>query len=258
MISREPPSGAVAPLPLWPTVAAAYRLVLGNFVALMKLATLPFVLLLLINALATLLDPLAYSLAWEFGVELPWTMMAVGWLRHLLLAPGPEGAVFFPKLCPRHLRFLGYALLLSAIGLPLTLFAYPADYLALEGTQRTVIYWVLYLLIFYLSLRFSFVYAAVALDENYSLALAWRHTRGISFTLFLAVGLAAMLPWQICSYLLSVHLQPDSVMTVIAAFLWHAGLWLLEATYLAFVAVAFRTCTGWVPAPDPRMLERFE
>jgi hypothetical protein len=76
VISHEPPATAVAPLPFWPAVAAAYSLVSGNLGALAKACALPFVLLLLINSLATLLGPIGYAVVWEFGIEFPWTLMA--------------------------------------------------------------------------------------------------------------------------------------------------------------------------------------
>jgi len=258
MITHEPPSGAVAPLPLWATAAQGYRLVFGNLGTLARVAALPFVLFLLINHTATRLGPFGYSLVWEFGIELPWTLMAVAWLRVLLLGPASDDSVVFPRLRRRHLRFLGYALLLSALHLPLTFFADSADALALEGTQRTIVYWALYLLVLYASLRLSFVYAAAAVDESYSLAVAWRHTRGISFALFAVVGLGAMLPWHLFSWLLGEAIEADPGTAFALGLLWHAALWVLEALYLAIVAIAFRSCTGWVPAPDQRVLERFE
>lgn len=258
MITHEPPAGAVAPLPLWATAAQGYRLVLGNLGTLAKVAALPFVLFATINIMGTQLGPLGYKLVREFGAELPWTLMAVAWLRVLLLGPASGDSVVFLHPHRRHLHFLAYALLLSALHLPLTFFAYPADALALEGTQRSVVYWALYLLFLYVSLRVSFVYAAVAVDESYGLAIAWRHTRGISFALFIVVGLAAMLPWQLFCWVLGEAIEADPGTAFALGWLWHAALWVLEALYLAIIAIAFRSCTGWVPAPDQRVLERFE
>lgn len=258
MIHREPPPGAVAPLPFGPTVALAYRLVLANLAALAKLTALPFVLTLLIGHIAVYLDVLSSGLVWEFGLELPWCLMAVAWLRLLLLAPNRDDAVFFPKLRARHGRLLGYALALSVLFLPLTFFSPLADGLGLAETERNVVYWALYVVLLYVGLRFSFVYAAAAVDEPYSFAIAWRHTRAIAWPLFLAVGLTAMLPWHLFTLLLSHLAQGGAEAAFAAALLWHVGLWMLEALYLAFVVVAFRTCTGWVPAPDQAVLERFE
>ena len=201
MTNSAPPPAAIAPLPIWPTVAEAYRTLLANFGVLAKIAALPFVLLMVINALATQMGPLGYRLVWEFGIEIPWTLMAVAWLRHLLLAQRGAGAVFFPTIERRHLRFLGYALLLSIISLPLTLYPLLADALSLP--PGSFVFWVLYVAIFYLGIRFAFVYAAVAVDESYSLALAWRHTRAISMNLFVAIGVFAVLPWKLFDYLLN-------------------------------------------------------
>jgi hypothetical protein len=256
MIHREPPPGAIAPLPIWPTVAEAYRTLFANFGALAKIAALPFMLLMVINALATMLGPLGYRLVWEFGIEIPWTLMAVAWLRHLLLGQSASGVTFFPGVERRHFRFLGYALLLSVISLPLTFFPFVAD--ALSIAHRDIVFWVLYVVALYLGVRFAFVYAAVAVDETYSLALAWRHSRAIGTNLFVAIGVFAVLPWKLFDYLLNVGAQSDVGTFFAVALAWHVGLWLLEAIYLAFIAIAFRRCTGWVAAPDQSVLERFE
>lgn len=258
MISHEPPPGAVAPLSIWPTIVEAYRLVFSNLAALAKIAVLPFVLVVLLGGLGSFLGPFGQSMAWEFGIELPWTLMAVAWLRFLLLGPAAGDAAVFPHLRARHLRFLGYALVLSLINLPLTLLPYLSDGPDSEAAQRTLETWLLYAVILYIQLRFCFVYAAAAVDERYSLAHAWRHTRGISLTLFVAVGLAVALPWEAATWLLGQAMQANSAGAVAAWLLWHAGLWVLEALYLAFFVIAFRRCTGWVPAPDQGVLERFE
>jgi len=257
MIHQEPPPGAVAPLPFWPTVALAYRLVFRNLATLAKLAVLPFVLTLLIEGIASYLDVVGRGLVWEFGIELPWTLMAVAWLRVLLLA-STRDAVFFPKLRARHGRMLGYALALSVLYLPLTFFDPLAGGLGLDNGERDVAYWALYVVLLYIGLRFCFVYAAAAVDEPYSFAVAWRHTRAIAWPLFFAVGLMAMLPWQLATLFLTQLAQESAEAAFAAALLWQVALWLVEALYLAFVAIAFRTCTGWVPAPDQDVLERFE
>ena len=257
MIQAEPPSGAVAPLPLLPTVSEAYRLVFGNLGTLAKVTVLPFVLQFLITVLASLLDPVEVRLVWEFGAELPWTLMAVAWLRFLLLGATAGDVVIFPRLRARHGRFLIYALLLSIINLPLTFFHYLSEALGLDGAGATLAYWALFMPLFYLSLRFAFVYVTTAVDEPYSFAHAWRQTRGISFTLFAAIGLTVILPAEGIDWLLGLLRDTDSG-TFAALLLWHANMWLVEALYLAFCVVAFRTCTGWVPAADQGLLQRFD
>lgn len=260
MISYEPPSGTVAPLPLWPTIATAYRLVVANAAALAKFATLPFILQLIVVDLANLLEPPFDRIAWDAGLEVGWTLLGVAWLRHLLLMQSTKGR-FFPILTRRHLRFLGYSLLLAIIGLPVTFFPYLAESLPKDGYWQETVWWTLYLGGLYIALRFSFIYAAVAVDERYSLSLAWQHTRAISQNLFLAVGVATVLPWQIFNHLSPLLLnqlseQPEAVLLAYSL-IWNAALWLLQGTYLAVVVVAFREVTGWVPAPDPEVLERF-
>lgn len=257
MIGDEPPPGPVAPLSFGRTVSESFRLLSRNFSALAKVSAIPFVLTLLIGDLAPYLDPLTNRLVWDFGIELPWTLMAVAWIRHLLLESAGEARVF-PKLHRRQLRFLGYALLLSFIYLPLTLFPQIADFFSIQDADREIAYWALYIPLLYISLRLGFIYLAVAVDEAYSLRLAWQHTRGISLTLFLAVGLAVMLPWALFSQVFGLIPGADSPLFFIAAIAWYLGLWVVEGAYLAFLIVAFRRATGWVPKPDKAILERFE
>jgi hypothetical protein len=230
----------------------------GNLLALAKVSAVPFVIVMLISDLSALLDPLVYRFVWQFAIELPWTLMAVSWLRHLLLQTPTREVRIFPRPRRRHLRVLGYAVLLSCLYLPLTLFVPVADSLALDGLQREAFYWILYLPLLYLSLRFGFVFVAAAVDEGYGLALAWRHSRAIAFNLFLAVGLTAMLPWALFNTLYDFVAPLDPLLFVAAGLSWHVALWLVEGIYLAFLVVAFRRVTGWVPAPDPAILQRFE
>ncbi len=258
MIADEPPPGPVAPLYFGQTVAEGSRLLARNLPTLAKVSAVPFVLTLLLGHLTASLDPLASRLVWDFAIQLHWTLMAVAWVRHLLLGPAAGEARFFPRLQPQHQRFLGYALLLTCLFLPATLFSLIADVLALSEAERQVAYWALYAALLYLSLRFAFIYVAVPLEETYSLALAWRHTRGVSLALFLAVGLTVLLPWILFSYFLGLVAETDTLLTLVVSILWHVGLWIVEGAFLAFIVAAFRTTTGWVPRPDKAILERFE
>ncbi len=258
MIADEPPPGPVAPLYFGQTVAEGSRLLARNLPTLAKVSAVPFVLTLLLGHLTASLDPLASRLVWDFAIQLHWTLMAVAWVRHLLLGPAAGEARFFPRLQPQHQRFLGYALLLTCLFLPATLFSLIADVLALSEAERQVAYWALYAALLYLSLRFAFIYVAVPLEETYSLALAWRHTRGVSLALFLAVGLTVLLPWILFSYFLGLVAETDTLLTLVVSILWHVGLWIVEGAFLAFIVVAFRTTTGWLPRPDKAILERFE
>lgn len=257
MISRDPPPGAVAALLLGPTIAEAYRVLFANAGTLAKLAALPFILVLVAEWLMTQFDSVTGRFVWEFGVEVPWALFAVPWLRCLLLPPSQSKPSLLSALHPRYLRCLGYALLLSFLALPLTFYPEVSG-LPPEEPVYTLAYWALYAVVVYLGLRLSFVYPAVAADEAYSLALSWRHTGGISFTFFLAICLGALLPWYAFNYLLSLLPQENELIALAIALAWYAGFWLLEAIYLVFIAIAFRRCTGWIPAPDPSVLERFE
>ena len=82
MISHEPPHGAVAPLPVWPTIRDVYGLIVANAAALARIAALPFLLALLVSAVAVIAyhasqDITLYRLIIHFGTQLPWALMAV-------------------------------------------------------------------------------------------------------------------------------------------------------------------------------------
>lgn len=260
MISSEPPPAAVAPLPVWPTIAEAYRIFFRNFPVFAKLAAIPMVLSMGLWITSPLISAPFSGLLFEILTELPWTLLGVTWLRRILLLESGTKVAFFPKLGRRHLRFLGYSLLLIVIDLPLLLFPVLAEGDPAGNPFGSLAFWGIYLASIYLELRFAFVYVAVAADETYSLTLAWRHSRGQSLRLFLVVGIAVVLPWRLFNTLLeNIPLGPDNFGAALAVLVaWNLAFWVLQAGYLTLVALAFRTCTGWVPPPDRRLLERFE
>jgi hypothetical protein len=99
----------------------------------------------------------------------------------------------------------------------------------------------------------------VAAGESYSLALAWRHSAGSGLALFVAQFIVVFIPLILLSYL--AHVLAVIPHTFVQVLIWlasYAVMWPLEAAYLAILAVAFRTCSGWVPPPDKAIVERFE
>jgi len=96
---------------------------------------------------------------------------------------------------------------------------------------------------------------------RYSRRFAWCKSHNAALPLLVIFVAAVVLPSAAYAYgLNALSLEyADSVLLLYAFWvLWHAGTWAIEAVYVTFVAIAFRHCTGWVPAPDPRILERFE
>ncbi len=255
MIDNEPPREAIAPLQVWPTITEAYARLFGNIPTLLKLAAIPMALSMWIDIMTGPMEGPFARVVRAFLLELPWVLLGVAWLRQVLQVDEASKLRFFPVLQRRHLQFLLYSLLLSCIDLPLLF--YPVDGAAAEEPILQAAFWGLYLLTVYLEMRFAFVYVTTAVDENYSLGLAWRHSRGPALRLFLVICLAVLLPWRAFVFLLEGVAESDDV-AIFAWVFWHAGLWLLQAAYLTILAIAFRTCTGWVPPPDAKLLKRFE
>ena len=256
MIGEEPPKDAVAPLPVVPTIVETLRTVFGNLPLLATICAVPMLLSLLTDIATVFVEPPWAGLVRSFALELPWTLMGVVWLRWILQVDRAAGPGFFPALERRHLRFLGYSILLTCIDLPLMFFSTMTGDAAGEEPLLSVLFWAIYFVAVYVEMRFSFVYVAAAVDEKYSLGLAWRHSRGSHIGLFLALGLTVLLPWRLLNYVLEELSagQADLLLWL----LWHLGFWLAQALYLTVIALAFRICTGWVPAPDRRLIERFE
>jgi hypothetical protein len=256
VIRREPPPGAVAPLPLWPTVAEAFRLMAVNFGTLAKIAVVPFILGLAIDFMVPFVSAPWSDVLRHLLFNVAWTLFGVSWLRLLLLEDRGAGRAL-PRLAGRHRRFLNYALLLFILDLPLILgwHLFADDPTTPQFPALT--YWLFYVITVLVKLRFAFVFPAVAVDESYSLKLAWQHSRGPSLTLSAAIGLTVIAPVIGVSYAFTA-VSLDAHVLLLAWLAWHLFTWLVEAIYLTVVAVAFRTSTGWVPAPDQRVLERFE
>lgn len=256
MSSQEPPPGAVASLQLWPTVTEGLSLVLANLGPMAKLALWPLLLSMAADfALATTFwgSPL-YGVLKVLVLNLIWVLFAVAWLRLILLDDRKDLRVF-PLLTRVHRRFAFYTIIIALFDLVLQIGDDVLGTAAEDAAVPSLGYWLTFLAIAFVKLRFAFVYPAVATGESYSLALAWRHSAGAGPVLFGAQLVAVFVPLILLSYVilaLAAHLQ------LFAWILYYLLSWPLEAAYLAIVAVAFRRCTGWVPPPDNAIVERFD
>jgi len=257
MSESRPPPAAVAPLPLWPTLAACGRLLLHHAPALATAVGLPLLLNMATDFAVFPLEPPFSGIVKIAIYNLVWVLFAVTWVR-LLLLDDRGGLRFFPNLRQQHARVAGYALLLTLLDLPLPLLLHAQEGGAV-GEFPGPIYWIAYLVLGFIKLRLAFVYAAAAVGEAYGPGLAWRHSGGSAGTFFAAALIGVFLPvigltWVFC------NLPEDATQSTLLALwlLWHALGWLLEAFYLTLVVVAFRTCTGWVPPPNNAVAERFD
>ncbi len=271
---NQPPPQAVADLPVIETVVAAFPTTYGHPLLLLRAAGGAFIILAIgfilplawPNALTTLLSLFAPLVAYvHFGVN---------WYRLQLL--GPAGLVR-PALRwdGRHWRSLGYSVLFLVLMVFANLFLGVTLGLVVPfaGALTNVV-------VLYLLARFSFVFPALAVEEPYSLAFAWRHTQGQGLRLTTALLLAGIPLYIVLSLIVAQlfvmiigisasdiaalqaamgsgnapealeevfgSVPPESVFTVkvIVDALFMAVL----AVFFTIVATAFRICTGWVPA----------
>ena len=283
---NQPPPQAVANLPIMETVLAAFASVAGQLGLLAQAAKGAFVLLLGASLLSLALPGGGNVGFFMILISLAaTTIFGLNWCRVMLL--GPQG---LPRRSlswgQPHWRFLGFGLLLFLItmlaSIPLSIvgsvlasvfgMAPSAGDLgaALGLTFTLVLIGMLYVLG-----RLGFVFPAVAVEENYSLGLAWRHTAGQGFRLTAALFIAG-LPLVVAQLLLTdLLLQgllglsfsdmmptmplPDGSLPPAAppaagtppaepASLFAVIVFNLISVVINFLCIAFRTCTGWVPA----------
>ncbi len=277
--SSTPPPAAVRNVPVGETIRAAYGAVFGSLGLLLKAAALPFLLSIVVLFLAVMAgDNAVLSFVLTVVGFVPYTLFGVAWHRLTLLGPGRGAPVAFPAWRRRHWRFLGYVVAVTGL-----FYLLAAPILALGiGGQGTVIEGPRLLLMIamvlvgivglpYVLVRLSFVFPAVAVDENYTLKEAWVHTRGQGFRLLATLILTALpmliVVWLVGSLLGSLVLpeiaveggagSPEEALrqalsenaaTFALAQLVLAVLnYIVMALVVSAISIAFRLCTGWVP-----------
>jgi len=283
--SVPPPSSAVRPIDARATVRQAYDSVFGRAGLLVTAAAVPLMLSMAIEVLsfyghgaALLLTLLSF---------IPYTLFAVAWHRVTLLGPAAAAPRLMPSWSVRHWRFLGYSLAVMLISFLVWIPFGAAFGVILSRGQgmemspgQAGLLMILGLAVAlgfgYLSMRLSFVFPAVAVDENYRLTHTWAHTRGQGFRLLWTVILAAIpmvaVLW-ILGAALSAYLAPEvtgvggsrgapagedmrdfMATNPQAIFLAQIIISVVNYVFLAVVistiSIAFRTATGWVPEAD--------
>ena len=276
-VQDRPPEQAVARLPIVATVVSAFTVTYRDPVLLLRAAAGGLILIAAASAIFLVVPNAATMMLVLFIAPLAaYSHFGVNWYRIVLL--GPQGLVR-PSLRwdRRHWRVFGYALAINLatllVQVPLTLA------LPFLGT-------VIALGVFYVTARLSFIFPALAAEENYSLALSWRHTQGQGGVRLTVALLAAAIPLylllsivlgQIFAILIGVpvaaiaaagpgnpeiiaqiaaQISPVAVMAVVM--ISFALLMAVLAVLFAIVAIAFRTCTGWVPAGPQNLPDVFE
>ncbi|WP_420346108.1 hypothetical protein [Pelagibius sp.] len=279
MITSEPPQQATGPLPVATTIAEVYTALYRHAGSLLWCLSLPIALsiIFLVIVSTQIQSPSAYVL-WYLFLAVPTTMLGVPWLRLLLLGPAAQPLTVFSNFGERHWTFLKFNFLISLITLPLVFLQFWLEAGSL-GTAETapeggqplapfedeesthllsgdLIYWAVYLPLFYIQIRLSFVLPAVAVDEHYGFAESWRHTQPLAGRLFLIAVIAVLGPWLVWFY--SPSWSDSAGWQLIAFLFYHVTIFLHQAALFALLAFAFRSTTGWVPAADRNVLQRFE
>ncbi len=277
----SPPPSAIQRVPVGRTMRAAYAAVFGSLGLLVKAAILPFLLSLVVLALALMAGANAFlSFVLAIVGLVPYTLFGVAWHRLTLLGPAAGAPVVFPSWHRRHWRFIGYVMSMIGLSFLLTYFISVAGSgMVDDDAPGRVLLLILAVIavglaLSYMMMRVSFVFPAVAVDEDYGLANSWAHTRGQGFRL-LATLFVTALPmlvaiWAVSS-LLGVLLlpeiaasDPESGMSpeealrqalrnnaasfALAQLVLAALNYIFAALMVSVVSISFRLCTGWVPA----------
>lgn len=283
MSQTTPPPAAIEPLPISLTFYQAYGVVFSQLPAVFKAAALPFVLSIVIGLL-TLTAPASgfWNVVLTILGFVPYTIFGVAWHRLSLLGP-MAAPPLIPAWTRRHWRFLGYAvvviLTIYTVSLPFLLFgmgmAAPGPGGApMAGLPMAVTTLAAMVGLLYVMMRLSFVFPAVAVDESYGLGWSWAHTRGQGFRLIGAVLLTLfpmlMVVWMAVAALTVLVMpdpgaMPDPAGTtmeetmrfifaenapafVLSQLVLSALNYILMALMVSVISIAFKTCTGWVPA----------
>jgi hypothetical protein len=281
MSQTTPPPAALRKLPVLETVLEAYRRVFGNLALVARAALFPFVLSMVLVAVSfgAAESPLLTTLAVILGF-LPYTIFGVAWHRVTLLGPVAGMPPLVPALAQRHWRFLGYLMAVTVIGYAVTAMVFSLALAVFRPVAMEMpLVWgialiVGVLILAYVIVRLSFVFPAVAVDEAYRLKHSWTHTKGQGFRLLGAVIVTAVpmlvLLWPV-SWLFGMFIfsetavptdqgsaLPEAQMeafieqNLVAIFVSQVAIavlnYLLMALLVSVISIAFRTCTGWVPA----------
>lgn len=283
--TASPPAAAIRKLRIGATFVEAYSLVFSQLGLAIKAAAVPYLISMALAVISLKAqsnpNPGVILLVVILGF-FPYTLFGVAWHRLTLLGPRVSPPSAAPSWNRRHWRFLGYGFAVTAIGyglmigvsLLIALLAIPlgGSDMSMDGSSLPIIF------IFagvgaggvgflYLMMRYSFVFPAVAVDEAYGLGNTWIHTRGQGFRL-MGLMILTSLPMVVVSWILGMILGlflagGMNMMTAammggfveenfIALLIFHAITnlpnYLLMAVMVSSISIAFRNCTGWVPA----------
>ncbi len=300
MAEASPPSQPLRKLPVFEVVGETYGSFFRYLRYLPQAAFLPIALSVplywvsLQSAKRVMIDPssVVSSVLWSIPINLAFfaifMLFYVSWYRLCLMGPDGGRPPWFPLPNRRHWRLLGYSLLMIAIqfgimilgGLAALIVSVLTGALATSGAQPELsgegislmvpLVLFIFLLVIFTFLRLSFVFPAVAVDEDYALRHSWRHTKGQTLRLF-ATLLMTCLPIYVLMMAISIATTPsifqppdpgqvqdpvpaiEELQSQMLTSLF-VGLPLglaLMALSVGTLAAAFKSVTGWYPGPDP-------
>ena len=273
MSQTTPPPAALRKLAVLQTLSEAYGRVLTNLPLLARAALVPFLLSLSLVAasfaaaqslpLTTLIVVLGF---------VPYTIFGIAWHRVTLLGPAAGAPPLVPAWGQRHWRFLGYLAAVTLIGYGVTVMVFSIAFTVVQpGAEIMPRAWSVVLvtgalILAYVMMRLSFVFPAVAVDEAYRLKHSWTHTKGQGLRLLGALLLTAIpmlaLVWVVGAlfgaFLFAEPTAPagqteaviaeSSVAVFVSQMVMVALNYVLMALVVSVISIAFRSCTGWVPA----------
>jgi hypothetical protein len=281
MSDTTPPREALRKLPVIQTVREAYVRVFRNPRLLARASLMPFSLSVALIALGFSV-PVTSSLGILSAILglLPYTFFGVAWHRLTLLGPVAGAPPLLPAWRQRHWRFLGYLLAVMLIGygaiamvFSLAFAVVQPEIEAMSAGLGLMIFAGTAILAFIMA-RLSFVFPAVSVDESYRLRHAWTHTKGqglrlIGATLLAAAPMVALI-WAVSGILGALLISAPAAVPgqdglppearaqafvdanlgalMLTQAVGAAINYVLMALMVSVISIAFRTCTGWVPA----------
>ena len=282
MSGQAPPPSAIRAVPVGATMREAYLAVFSSLPLLLRAAALPFALSLVILSLAFMAGENAFlSFVLMVVGFVPYTLFGVAWHRLSLLGPARGAPATFPSWRARHWRFLGYVMGATALGIvlgwslaSLTGGAQSPMEQRLGPLLSILAGWVMFVCLIYVLLRFSFVFPATAVDERYTLANSWAHTRGQVLRLLATLIVTALpmlvLIWAVSALLgrlllpemgppggsaeitpqaaLQEAISENAAAFILAQIVLAVLNYVLMALMVSAISIAFREATGWVPA----------
>ena len=281
MSDTTPPREALRKLPVIQTVREAYVRVFRNPRLLARASLMPFSLSMALIALGFSV-PVTSSLGILSAILglLPYTFFGVAWHRLTLLGPVAGAPPLLPAWRQRHWRFLGYLLAVMLIGYAAIAMVFSLAFAVVQPEIEAMSAG-LGLMIFagtailaFIMARLSFVFPAVSVDESYRLRHAWTHTKGqglrlIGATLLAAAPMVALI-WAVSGILGALLISAPAAVPgqdglppearaqafvdanlgalMLTQAVGAAINYVLMALMVSVISIAFRTCTGWVPA----------